>query len=59
MKRIHVGGRATGRQELDETGRLVDQVEQYIPTRYNRQSELTVEVTDSGPNEYTFDLMSD
>ena len=52
-------GRSTGRQELDETGRLVDQVEQYIPTRYNRQSELTVEVTDSGPNEFTFDLMSD
>ncbi len=30
----------------------------YIPPRYNTQSTLTVEVTASGPNSFTFDLKS-
>ena len=34
-------------------------MEERIPARYNVQSELEVEVTQGGPNEFTFDLTSD
>ena len=33
--------------------------EQYLPARYNKQSELTIEIKDDGPNEFTFDLTSE
>ena len=32
--------------------------EQYIPTRYNEKTELTVEVTAQGPNDYQLDLVA-
>lgn len=50
--------RKTGRQMTDVTGRKVDQLEQYIPVRYNRQSELTATVTTEGPNRFEFVLHS-
>ena len=50
--------RKTGRQEKTLTGQMVDQYEQYLPKRYNRQSELTVEVTEDGPNHFEFALTS-
>lgn len=31
--------------------------QQYIPTRYNEKTELSVNVTAEGPNEFTFDLV--
>ena len=34
----------------------VDEMEQFIPERYNRQSELTREITTDGPNQFTFEL---
>ena len=37
---------------------VVDVMEQYLPARYNRQSELTVEVTKEGPNRFEFTLNS-
>jgi len=52
-------GRKTGRQEKDPFGNLFDVREQYLPARYNRQSELTAEVTSSGPNQFEFDLRSE
>jgi len=48
--------RKTGRKEHDSMGNLVDQFEQYIPRRYNRDTELTAEVTVSGPNRFDFEL---
>ena len=50
--------RKTGRQEKDPFGNPFDVREQYLPARYNRQSELTAEVTSSGPNEFEFALVS-
>ncbi len=40
---------------LDE---MIDEIEQFLPLRYNRQSELTAEVTASGPNQFVFALTS-
>jgi len=37
---------------------MVDVMEQYIPVRYNRQSELVAEVTDTGPSQFEFALSS-
>jgi len=34
----------------------VELSEQYLPPRYNRQSELRAEVAEDGPNEFRFDL---
>ncbi len=49
--------RKTGRKVKDPRfGREVDEVEQYIPRRYNHQSELTAEVTAEGPNQFKFAL---
>jgi hypothetical protein len=49
--------RPTGRKIMDpETGQPTDMIEQYIPPRYNRQSELTAEITPGGPNELEFNL---
>jgi hypothetical protein len=31
----------------------------YIPSRYNTESTLTAEVTEAGPNEFTFELKSE
>ena len=32
-------------------------IEQYIPSKYNVDSTLTAEVSDDGPNSFTFDLI--
>ena len=51
--------RKTGKQTKDEMlGILVDDYERTIPDRYNRQSELTAEVTEDGPNHFEFTLSS-
>jgi len=50
--------RRTGRKEHDSMGNLVDQFVQYIPRRYNRDTRLNAEVTDSGPNRFDFELDS-
>ena len=40
------------------THTMVDQYEDSIPQRYNRQSELTAEVAAGGPNRFEFKLKS-
>ena len=51
--------RKTGGKVMDPIlDREIDQYEQYIPSRYNQQSELTREVTDTGPNRFEFKLTS-
>ena len=51
--------RKTGKQVQDPLlGMMVDEFEQIIPKQYNLQSELSVEVTADGPNEYEFALES-
>lgn len=50
--------RKTGRKVMDPMlGKEVDDITQYIPMRYNRQSELTAEVTE-GSNQFEFALTS-
>ena len=41
-----------------ETGQMVRGLEQYIPARYNRQTELTAEVRAGEENDFTFELHS-
>ena len=51
--------RKTGGKERHlRTGEMVDLYEQYLPARYNRQSELTAEVQQSDSNQFEFDLSS-
>lgn len=54
--------RKTGRKEkvFQGMGQPIerDECEQYIPARYNSQSELTATVTDHGPNRFEFALKS-
>ena len=51
--------RKTGKQTKDTMlGIMVDDYERIIPDRYNRQSELTAEVTEDGPNHFEFTLSS-
>ena len=50
--------RKSGQQTPDQLGRLVDVYEQYIPARYNEQSELTEELT-TASNELAYELRSD
>ncbi len=38
---------------------MVDDIKQYQPARYNRQSELTPDETVEGPNRFTFNLSSE
>jgi hypothetical protein len=48
----------TGRQILSDTaGGLVEQYEQFLPPRYNRESQLTANVT-QGSNQFEFKLTS-
>jgi len=39
-------------------GQFADEIVQYLPECYNRQSELTAEVTKAGPNQFEFALVS-
>ena len=48
--------RKTGKQVKDRMGQMRDGIEQFLPERYNRQSELTAEVTESGLSQSEFDL---
>jgi len=50
--------RKTGRKIYGSLGEEVDQVMNYIPVRYNQQSELSVEVEIDGDNQFDFDLVS-
>ena len=50
--------RKTGRTILNALGEETDEIEHIVPPRYNRQSELTREVTASGPNQPEFALTS-
>ena len=64
---VITASRKTGKQIVDPTAammdpqaesEMVDDYEQYIPKRYNQQSELTAEVTTDGPNQFDFPLSS-
>ena len=49
----------TGRKLKDHrTGELYDEIAQFLPARYNRQSELTADVQAAGPNRFEFTLSS-
>jgi len=52
--------RKTGRKVMDAMlGRKVDEIVQYLPTRYNQQSKLTAQVQGDGPNRFEFTLSSE
>lgn len=52
--------RPSGRSEYDDDGnKLFDCVEQYLPAKYNSQSELEIEVTTDGENIFEFNLESE
>ena len=49
----------TGKKVKDPMlGVLVDEYEQYVPARYNRESQLTADVQGDGPNQFEFKLNS-
>jgi hypothetical protein len=51
--------RRSGKKIPDRfTGELVDEYAQYLPERYNTQSELTAEVKGEGENQFEFTLDS-
>ena len=50
--------RKTGKKVKTPLGDMIDGYEQYLSERYNRSSELTAEVTEDGPNQFEFALMS-
>ena len=51
--------RKTGKKVSDfATGQPVDEFEQVIPAKYNRESTLTAEITAAGPNRFEFKLTS-
>ena len=52
--------RKTGQQVRDHiTGDMIDEIVQYLPAKYNRQSELNAEVSDDGANSFDFKLKSE
>ena len=51
--------RPTGKTTMDsESGQTIDEVEQYLPDRYNRQSELVADVKAGEENALDFDLVT-
>lgn len=48
--------RKTGKSVTDDFGNTKDQIEQFVPARYNSQSELTVELKPGGNRDVNFDL---
>ena len=50
--------RKTGRKVEDRFGEAIDETEQAIPAQYNRDSGLTADVTEQGPNRFEFALQS-
>ena len=54
-----ISSRETGRKAQDRvTGEMTTIKAQFLPPRYNRNSELTADVKKSGPNEFEFALES-
>jgi len=57
-----VADRKTGRKvesgPPNPPGTMVDEIESYIPAKFNTKSTLNCEVTASGPNRHNFDLTS-
>jgi len=60
--------RKTGKKVFDPTAEMLDpgstdgmmdEIVQYIPARYNKQSELTADVVDGGENRFEFALSSE
>ena len=60
--------RKTGKKVFDPTAEMldsgstdgmIDEIVQYIPARYNKQSELTADVVDGGENRFEFALSSE
>ena len=52
--------RKTGKQVMDTLlGTMVDEYIQYVPEQYNRESDLTADVTEDGPNQFEFNLTSE
>lgn len=61
MFRVEItASRKTGRKVENPIapGNFFAETVQYLPSRYNRQSELTAEVTTEGPNQFEFVLSS-
>lgn len=57
--RVEISGwRKTGVKKTDMFGREVDETEQIVPSRYNKKSELTVDVADDRSTPLDFDLSS-
>jgi hypothetical protein len=57
--RVEISGwRKTGGKKKDMFGREVDETEQIVPSRYNKDSELTVDVADDRSTQFDFDLSS-
>ena len=51
--------RKTGKKVMDTILQTeVDEIVQYLPDKYNKDSELVRELTEAGPNELTFELTS-
>ncbi len=52
--------RKTGAKVMNHaTGVEIDEIVQYLAPRYNSDSDLTAEVTASGPNQFEFALTSE
>jgi hypothetical protein len=52
--------RKTGKKTKDLLmNMMIDELEQFLPAKYNTKSELTAEVTDRGTNHINFDLHSE
>ena len=57
--RVEISGwRKTGRKKTDMFGREVDETEQIVPSRYNKESELTAGVANGRSTPLDFDLSS-
>jgi hypothetical protein len=57
--RVEISGwRKTGGKKTDMFGREVDETEQIVPSRYNKESELTADVAKGRSTPVDFDLSS-
>lgn len=50
--------RETGRMKEEGMGMIVPETVELIPPRYNTRTELSIEVTEAGRNEFGFELSS-
>lgn len=58
-KRVEItASRKTGETYDEDLGETMPVLEEFIPARYNTESELTVEVEPNSENTYEFDLTS-